>query len=395
MRLEDVCFPLRAAWSSPFMRWQGPAAETDSLELAEAAARRGLERSGVAWPVTELVLGQTIPQRESFYGPTTLAGRLGFEGVAGPLVVQACATSVACLHTAAASQLGDGDGVRLVIATDRISNSPQLLWPAPGRPGGAPELMHWTLDNFACDPWAGLAMIGTAEKVAKEAGFAKQQLDEITAVRHAQYEDALADDRAFQRRYMVAVDVRARRERSEIGEDVGVRPTKLTDLEPLQPVEAGGVVTYGTQTYPADGTAGLVLTSPRHARELGDDGPLVRVLATGFARAGKAEMPKAPVPAADRALRDASVSLGDVAIVKTHNPFAVNDLWFARETGRDAASLNPYGSSLVYGHPQAPTGLRAIVELAHALVERGGGIGLFTGCAAGDVGAAVVVKVDG
>ena len=55
--------------------------------------------------------------------------------------------------------------------------------------------------------------------------------------------------------------------------------------------------------------------------------------------------------------------------------------------------MNPYGCSLVYGHPQGPTGARGIVELMYALEERGGGIGLFTGCAAGDTGAAVVLEV--
>ena len=61
--------------------------------------------------------------------------------------------------------------------------------------------------------------------------------------------------------------------------------------------------------------------------------------------------------------------------------------------GVDAEAVNPFGCSLIYGHPQGPTGARGIVELMHALVRRGGGIGLFTGCAAGDTGAAVLVEV--
>ena len=56
--------------------------------------------------------------------------------------------------------------------------------------------------------------------------------------------------------------------------------------------------------------------------------------------------------------------------------------------------MNSYGCSMVYGHPQGPTGARLIVELLHTLRLRGGGIGLFTGCAAGDTGAAVVVRVE-
>lgn len=395
MRYENVCFPLDAAWSSPFARWQGPTAEINSLELAESATRAGLERSGAEWPIGELVLGLTVPQPESFYGPPTLAARLGFEDVSGPWIAQACATSVSVVHAAAASQLGDPGGARLAITTDRVSNSPQLMWPAPGRPGGAPQQEHWALDNFARDPWAGLAMIGTAEKVATEAGFTKDELDEVTALRYAQYADALADERAFQRRYMVPVEVGTKRRPVALAEDFGVRPTTFDDLQRLKPVQDGGVVSYGSQTHPADGTAGFVITSPEVARSLGSDGPLVEIVATGFARVGRAEMPKAPVPAARRALEDAQMSIEGLDAVKTHNPFAVNDLWFARETGADADAMNPFGCSLIYGHPQGPTGARGLVELMWALHDRGGGRGLFTGCAAGDTGAALVIELDG
>lgn len=394
MKFADVCFALDAAWSTPFVRWQGPAAGVNSLVLAERAAAAGLARSGVDWPVVELVLGQTVPQAESFYGPPTLAARLGFEGVSGPWIAQACATGVACLHSAAASQNGSDGEARLVITTDRVSNSPLMLWPAPQGTGGAPEQEHWALDNFARDPWAGGAMIDTAEAVASQGGFSKQQLDEVTARRYEQYAESLDDDRAFQRRYMVSVDVGSKRKPVELSEDVGVRPTTLADLEALPVVTEGGVVSYGGQTHPADGSAGFVVTSKQTVSDLANAGPVVSILATGFARVSKGEMPKAPVPAAQRALDDAGVGLDAVDAIKTHNPFAVNDLWFARETGADLDSMNPYGCSLVYGHPQGPTGARGIIELAHTLAERGGGTGLFTGCAAGDSGAAVVIRVD-
>jgi acetyl-CoA acetyltransferase len=120
---------------------------------------------------------------------------------------------------------------------------------------------------------------------------------------------------------------------------------------------------------------------------------VARILSTGFARVGAGEMPKAPVPAASQALDDAGLSISGIDVIKTHNPFAVNDLWFARETGADAEAMNPYGCSLIYGHPQGPTGARGLIELMWALHERGGGRGLFTGCAAGDTGAAVVIEV--
>jgi acetyl-CoA acetyltransferase len=82
-----------------------------------------------------------------------------------------------------------------------------------------------------------------------------------------------------------------------------------------------------------------------------------------------------------------------IDVVKTHNPFAVNDLFFAQATGIDIAKMNNFGCSLVWGHPQAPMGTRAVIELIEELALRGGGWGLFSGCAAGDTAMAVVLEV--
>jgi acetyl-CoA acetyltransferase len=382
MRFDDVVIPLDAAWSSPFVRWQGPVAELSSLDVAAQVTARALE--GSSWEIDELVLGLTVPQKQSFYGAPTLAARLGLGAVSGPLIMQACATSVACVHAAAAS----GDGVRLVVLTDRTSNGPHMVYPSAGTPGGTPASENWVLDSFGCDPNTGEGMLATAERVAAEAGFVKAQLDEVTARRWEQYSEALADDRAFQKRWMVPITAGSRRKPEEIGADWGVRPAPLDALAGLPAVEQGGVVSYGSQTHPADGCAGLIVTSADRA-----DGVVARVLSTGFARVASGEMPKAPVPAASIALRDAGLSLGDIDVIKTHNPFAVNDLWFARETGADVDAMNPFGCSLIYGHPQGPTGARGLIELIWALHDRGGGRGLFTGCAAGDTGAAVVIEV--
>jgi acetyl-CoA C-acetyltransferase len=382
MKFENVCIPLDAAWSSPFVRWQGPAAELSSLDVAAQVTARALAER--AWEVDELVLGFTVPQRQAFYGAPTLAARLGLGPVSGPMIMQACATSVACLHAAAAS----GDGVRLVVVTDRTSNGPHIVYPAAGAPGGTPASENWVLDNFGCDPVTGEGMLATAERVADQGGFRKEEVDAVTARRWAQYEDALADDRAFQRRWMIPIEAGSKRKPLTIDADWGVRPAPLDALAALPPVEPDGVVSYGSQTHPADGCAGLIVTSPDRV-----DGPAARVLATGFARVPAGEMPKAPVPAAQSALDDAGLSLGAIDLIKTHNPFAVNDLWFARETGADLEAMNPFGCSLIYGHPQGPTGARGLIELMWALHDRGGGRGLFSGCAAGDTGAAVVIEV--
>ena len=155
-----------------------------------------------------------------------------------------------------------------------------------------------------------------------------------------------------------------------------------------------GTVTFGSQTHPADGNAALIVASAERASELSRD-PNIRVELLGFgqARAGLAYMPEAPVPAAKAALERAGIRVGDLAAVKTHNPFAVNDILLARETGFPLENINNYGSSLIFGHPQGPTGMRLIIEMIEELQMKGGGNRLFVGCAAGDSAMAVVLEV--
>ena len=393
MRYSDLAIPLGHAWSSPFARWQGELSEVSSLDLAVAVTGRALaDREVDPADLDGLVLGWTVPQPEIFYGAPTVAARLGAVGMTGPMVSQACATSVAALH-AAAGAVAAGAGPQLVIATDRTSNGPSLSWPAPSGPGGAPTVEHWVLDNFARDPWAAASMIEAAEAVASELGASRSQLDELTALRWEQYAGVLAGDGAFQRGYLVPVVIPQRRGELRLDADGGVRSKELAGIRDLRPASSGGLHTFAAQTHPADGCAGTIVTTSERARQMSGGAGIVRLLASGFARVAKSRMPQAPVPAALSALAAADREVGDLAAVTTHNPFAVNDLYLSARTGIPVESMNAAGCSLIFGHPQGPTGLRSIAELIETLRRRGGGLGLFTGCAAGDTGAAVVLEV--
>src|SRR3954465_3389022 len=198
MRFENRYIPLEGAWSSPFVRWQGPAAELSSLDVAAQVTERALRERGSSWEIDELVLGLTVPQKQSFYGAPTLAARLGLGAVSGPMIMQACATSVACVHAAAAS----GAGVRLVVLTDRTSNGPHVVYPSAGAPGGTPQSENWVMDSFGCDPNTGEGMLATAERVAAQGGFSKEEVDAVTARRWEQYEESL---NGFQERWMVPI----------------------------------------------------------------------------------------------------------------------------------------------------------------------------------------------
>ena len=396
--MAGAFIPYGVYWSTPFAKWQGSIAHLNSIRLAATCARRMLEARKVDLKQIDLGLfGHTNPQHGSFYGLPWLTGMIGIDAVPGPTVQQACATSARALQMAAQEvQLGTA-GCALVVTADRCSNGPIVYYPDPTAPGGTGHTERWVLDSFGHDPYAKNAMIDTAENVARRFGVGTAEMNEVVLMRYAQYQAALADGRAFQRRYMqdVAItDASFRKQTGTLVEDEGVFPTTFEGLAKLKPIKPDGKVTFGTQTHPADGNAGAIVTTRGRARELAIDKSVeVELLGFGQARVEKGYMPTAPIPAAQSALNNARLTMKNVDAVKTHNPFAVNDIAFARETGFPLEKMNNFGSSLIWGHPQGPTGMRSIIELVEELVMRGGGTGVFTGCAAGDSAVAAVVQV--
>lgn len=391
--------PYGAYWSTPFARWQGSFSNLHSIEFAAHVARHELGRRRIDPAILDYgVLGFSVPQKHAFYGLPWLAGLIGAHRAGGPTMMQACATGVRTLLAAAQEVDAGLASVALAINCDRTSNGPHLYYPNPRAPGGTGSAENWVMDNFGCDPLGGHSMLQTAENVAARHGVTTAQQHEVVLRREEQYAQALENGAAFLKRFMsLPFDVPSadfRKTVATLDGDEGVVRSSAESLARLKPVATGGTITYGGQTHPADGNAAILVTTPERARELSRDPAIaVRLHGFGLARAELAYMPEATIPAARNALAQAGRGIADIDAVKTHNPFAVNDLVFARETGADLMRMNNYGCSLVWGHPQAPMGTRAIIELIEELALRGGGFGLFAGCAAGDTAMAVVLEV--
>lgn len=398
--LDRVEIPYGAYWSTPFAKWQGSLQHLHSVRLAAHVAKAELAKRNLAPEQFDFgVLGLTIVQFQSFYGAVWPLYEIGLKHVAGPQISQVCATGPRVLLTGAAEiQLGMASAA-LLLGADRTSNSPHIYYPAPGAPGGTGESEDQVGYNFAHDAVGGHAMLQTAENVAKKHSVSTTQQHEVALMRYEQYQDALKHDGAFQKRYMTlpfeVPKPNFKAKASVLQTDEGVFVTTAQGLAGLKPVMPGGTVTFGGQTHPADGNCGVVLATPEKALELSSDPSVrVRIRAFGQARADLGYMPEAPVPASQRALQNAGLSIKDVKAVKSHNPFAVNDIVFSKATGFPLERMNNYGCSLIWGHPHAATGMRGIIELIEELKMVGGGIGLFQGCAAGDSSMAVVIQVD-
>ncbi|WP_238363972.1 thiolase family protein [Mesobacterium pallidum] len=392
--------PYRAYWSTPFARWQGSFAHLHAIEFAAHVAKGALaERNLPVEAFDFAAYGMTVPQYRSFYGTPWFTGLLGATHLAGPTVNQACATGARLVATAMGEFATGGAEVALLASGDRTSNGPHAYYPAPDNPGGTGVGENIVMESFNRDPFGKCAMVDTADNVARKVGITTEEQHELAAFRSEQYGAALKNDRAFQKRYMAArfevPDARFRKTVKVLEGDEGIYPSSPEKMAALKPVMRDGSVTFAGQTHPADGSAGIVMTaSAERAAELAPvKGPVIEVLAATQARDEIAHMPAAPIRAARRALELTGMEIGQIDVLKSHNPFAVNDIAFARAFDLDWRRMNNFGSSLVWGHPQGPTGLRGIIEMIEELEMRGGGYGLFQGCAAGDSAMAVLLRV--
>ena len=393
--------PYGGYYSSPFTRWQGAMQNENSIELGAKTARRWfLEKKKIDPSIIDyLYFGITIHQPHLFYAHNWAAGMLtdNRKNLPGLFIHQACTTSTTVLQLAALAIEQGMFGVGFGLMTDRCSNGAHTVWPNPMGPGGEVIAENWLMDNFNADPnvFPPLKMVQTAENVAKEAGITKEEVDAVVLRRYQQYLMALENDRAFQKRYMFPAEVKVGKKGTKLVElDEGVTPTTAEGLAKLRPAEPGGIHSFGAQTFPADGNCGFIVTTRDKAKELSAEPKIeIQIVSFGFSRVNPGFMASAPVPAAEMALANAGLKITDMKAIKSHNPFTTNDLNFAKKMGIDVMKMNNYGCSLIYGHPQAPTGGRIIAEMLEEMAMIGGGYCLWTGCAAGDTGASMIFKV--
>ena len=378
--------------SSYFPAWQTSAlAEVNIGQFAGESMNRILGMKRVPKSELEyLVIGSTIPWHWKFWNAPLVASCLG-QRISGHHVEQACATGLqAVLQASAEVQTGSSDVVG-VLTFDRTSDSPVGVFPERrAHQRTLPISDVW--DNFGFDPATGNAMIAAAGIAARKYKTDRREADEVAFYRHHQYFEA--KNSGFLDRILVPLDVLNVQGRplGRIDDDLGVRKLALGELGALRELDT--CVTSGTQTHASDGMACLLVTSKEKAQELSPRPEIdIQFLAKREVRTSPSLMPEAPGFAVQKVLEKTGLTMDDMAVVKNHNPFAVNDVIFSKMLDYDWRNMNKTGSSLVWGHPQGPTLTRILVEALEEAVSLGGGPVLVFGCAAGDVGIAAVFQV--
>jgi len=377
--------------SSYFPAWQTSAlAEVNIGQFAAESMNRILGMRKVPKSELEyLVIGSTVPWHWKFWNAPLVASCLG-RRIPGYHVEQACATGLqAVLQGGAAVQTGSD--VVGVLTFDRTSDSPVGVFPER-RAHQRTQAISDVWDNFGFDPATGNAMIAAAGITARKYRTDRRETDEVAFYRHQQYFEA--KNSGFLDRVLVPLDVLNVQGRplGRVDDDLGVREVSLGELGAMRELDT--CVTSGTQTHASDGMACLLVTSEEKARELSPRPEIdIQFVAKTEVRTHPSFMPEAPALAVGKLLEKTGLTMGDMAVVKNHNPFAVNDVIFSEMLDYDWREMNKTGSSLVWGHPQGPTLTRILIEALEEAVSLGGGHVLVFGCAAGDVGIAALFEV--
>ncbi len=417
-----------AGLRTPFGRREGAFRHLSALDLARLCVAEMFQRAGVdAAEVGMVVFGQAVPSPTvpNFAREVALGAGLP-TGAEAYTVSCACVTGFrATVAALQAIEAGDADCV-VAGGADSASDVPiaasrhlsEALRTASAartfteRAKALTELRPRDLVPVAPgprDPSTGLTLGEHAERLAKAYGIGRAAQDELAHRSHSRAARAWAEGR-FDDEVMplyVPPSFHA------VHEDETVdRETSLDDLAAFAPAfdARHGTVTTATAAAPVDGAAAMVLMREDKARALGF-APLGYVRSYGFAACDpRDELLMGAAHATPRALERAGATLADVDLVDMHESFAAQVLsvvqafgsaTFARERlGRDRAigdvdwdRFNVCGGSLALGHPYAATGVRQIVQTLRALRRTGGGLALATACAAGGLGAAVVLEV--
>jgi acetyl-CoA acetyltransferase len=380
-------------WGSSFFpAWQTSAlAEVNIGQFAGEAMNRILGIRKVPKSELEyLIIGSTVPWHWKFWNAPLVASCLGHR-IPGFHIEQACATGLQAVLLAAAEVQSGANDVVGVLTFDRTSDSPVGVFPER-RAYQRTMALSDVWDNFGFDPATGLAMITAAGLAARKYSLDRKEVEDLAFCRYQQYFETKAS--GFLERLLVPLEVLNVQGRflGRIDDDVGVRKLTLDGLRGMRELDT--CVTTGTQTHASDGMATMLVTTPERARELSPRPEIViQFVAKAEFRTHPALMPEAPTLAVQKLLDRTGFTLADIAVIKNHNPFAINEAIFAKVMEHDWRQANKTGCSLVWGHPQGPTLTRMLIEGLEEAVDLGGGLVLLFGCAAGDMGIAALFRV--
>ena len=378
---------------TPMAEYNGAFSDTSAIDLAVAASREALARSGTdASEIDHVIFGNALQTSgDAIYGARHVGLKAGIPKEVPALTVnRLCGSGFESIVQAAHRiQLGEATTV-LAGGMENMSQAPYVIRGArKGLRLGQGQLED-SLMVALLDSYCGLYMAQTSDRVAAKYGVTRQEQDEYALSSQQRAAEAWKACRLSEE--VVAVEVKSGRKTVKVERDDHLRPdSTLEGLAALAPsFGKDGQVTAGNASGIVDGAAAVVVTSADNARSKERE-PLGRIVSWAVVGVEPEMMGIGPAPAARAALQKAGLSVGQMDLWEINEAFAGQILGVVRELGLDREKLNVNGGAIALGHPLGATGTRLTLTLLKELKRRGARYGLAGACIGGGQGIALVL----
>lgn len=381
---------------TPVGRYGGALASVRPDDLAALVLGEAVRRAGIPpAELDEVILGAANQSGEDNRNVARLAVLLAGlpDDIPGFTVNRLCASGMTAIAQAAqAIRAGDADlivagGVESMTRAPWVQAKPAKAWAKPGDAFDTSIGWRFTNPRLAARDKATFAMPETAEEVARLDGITRDDADAFAVRSHERALAAIAAGRFADE--IVGVETPG----GVVDTDEGPRPgTTAEVLAKLSPVVRGGsVVTAGNSSSLNDGASAIVVASAAAVERLGLV-PRARVVTAASAGIAPEIMGLGPVPATEKALARAGLSVADLGAVELNEAFATQSLASMRRLGLDDAIVNADGGAIALGHPLGSSGSRLVVTLLGRMEREDARYGLATMCVGVGQGQAMILE---
>lgn len=375
-------------------RRNGRLAGWHPADLAAQVLNALIERTDADPALIEDVImgcvGQAGEQSNNIARNAVMASRLP-ESVPATSVDRQCGSSQQALHFAAQAVMSGAMDIVIAAGVESMTRVPM----------GTPSILPYKngLGSYmspgivARYPGVQFSQFTGAEQIALKYGLSKEQLDAYALLSHQR---AIAATRAGHfTDEIVPVAVRLA-DGSETGEmhttDEGIRyEATLESIAGVKLIAEGGRCTAASASQICDGAAGLMVVNERGLKILGVK-PLARVHHMTVIGHDPVIMLEAPIPATQRALKKAGMTISDIDLYEVNEAFAPVPLAWLQTLGADPSRLNVNGGAIALGHPLGGSGAKLMTTLVHALGQRGKRYGLQTMCEGGGLANVTIIE---
>lgn len=317
--------------------------------------------------------------------------------VPGNTVNRLCASGLQAIMDGA-RQIECGDA-ELIIAcgVESMSRAPFVMAKATAPFQRTTEMYDTTLgwrfvNNKLSDLHYPYSMGETGENVARQWNISREAQDEWALLSQEKYFKALGESKWKDE--IIPVDVSGAKGSTTIFDaDEHPRKTTLEKLASLKPafIKDGGTVTAGNAAGLNDGAAAMMLASEAAVKKYGLK-PVAKVIASAVAGVDPAVMGIGPVPATQKALRRASLSIANMDLIELNEAFASQVLACIHDLQLEKTKVNVHGGAIALGHPLGCSGVRLSTTLVHEMKRRGSKYGLATMCVGVGQGASIIFE---